>query len=252
MGTAPSTHVVGSFVSPYVRKVLVALDIKGVDYDIDPIVPFYGNERFSQWSPLRRVPVLRDDAVTLADSSVICQYLEDRYPEPRLYPADVAARAEARWLEEFADSRMGDVIIWRLFNQIAIGPAVWGRPADPALVRKTIDEDIPSVLDYLEGIAPADGFLHGSPSIANISIATFFRNAAFARFSIDAARWPRTAAFVARTLALPSFAKLVPFEEACLRVPVTAHRQALAKIGAPLSAETVGLDRPIPGIMPIS
>ncbi len=91
-------QIIGSYVSPYVRKVLACLSLKSIDYEIDPIVPFMGGDRFTELSPLRRIPVLIDDRVTLADSSVICQYLEDRYPEPALYPADVAERARARWL----------------------------------------------------------------------------------------------------------------------------------------------------------
>ena len=97
--------IIGALPSPFVRKVLAVCALKGVPYEIDPVIPFYGNEQFSKISPLRRIPVFRDDKVTLADSSVICQYLEDRYPEPRAYPTDIAERAEARWLEEFADSR---------------------------------------------------------------------------------------------------------------------------------------------------
>ena len=122
----PGVRVIGSFLSPYVRKVLVVLDLKGISYEIDPIVPFFGDDRFAKLSPLRRVPVLIDDAVALSDSSVICQYLEDRYPEPAVYPRDIAARARARWLEEYADTRMGDVFIWRLFNQVAIKPVLYG------------------------------------------------------------------------------------------------------------------------------
>jgi hypothetical protein len=60
MGDA--VEVVGTYISPYVRKVLVCLDLKGVSYRIDPIIPFMGDERFSRLSPLRRIPVLRDDA----------------------------------------------------------------------------------------------------------------------------------------------------------------------------------------------
>ena len=123
-------RIIGSYLSPYVRKVLVALDVKGIDYRIDPIVPFYGDDRFAAASPIRRVPVYIDDAVTLSDSSVICQYLEEAHPSPALYPPGIGDRARARWIEEFADTRMGDVFIWRLFNQVAIGPAVWGRPTD--------------------------------------------------------------------------------------------------------------------------
>src|SRR5262249_48302009 len=191
-------RVIGSPLSPYVRKVLVFLDLKGVAYEIDPIVPFFGDDRFSQLSPVRRIPVLRDDQATLADSSVICQYLEDRYPQPNLYPTNIVDRARARWLEEFADSRMGEVFIWRLFNQVAIKPFVWGEPTDAAVLEKTLREEIPQVLDYLEAQVPAEGFLFGTFSIGDIALACFFRNAAFARFRIDSTRWPLTAAFVER------------------------------------------------------
>ena len=50
--------IIGSYISPYVRKVLVCLHLKGIAYEIDPIVPFFGDERFSRLSPLRRIPVL--------------------------------------------------------------------------------------------------------------------------------------------------------------------------------------------------
>ena len=129
-------QVIGSYLSPYVRKVLVVLDLKGIPYDIDPIVPFLGDDRFSRLSPLRRIPVLVDDQVTLSDSSVICQYLEDRHPTPALWPRPVDDRARARWLEEYADTRMGEVFIWRLFNEVAINPFVWGKPTDEALVHR--------------------------------------------------------------------------------------------------------------------
>jgi glutathione S-transferase len=244
-------HIIGSYMSPYVRKVLVCLDLKGLAYDIDPIVPFFGDDRFSQLSPLRRIPVLIDDRVTLSDSSVICQYLEDRHPDPPLYPKDVAERARARWLEEYADSRMGDVFIWRLFNQVAIRPRVFGEPTDAAIVAQTLAVEIPGVLDYLETQVPREGFCFGSPGIADISIAAFFRNAAFARFQVDAGRWPATAAFVARVLALPSFQKLAVIEEKLARTPIAQQREVLREIGAPLSAETVGTDTPRRGIMPI-
>jgi glutathione S-transferase len=244
-------RIIGSYLSPYVRKVLVCLDLKGVPYEIDPIVPFLGDDRFSQLSPVRRIPVLVDARITLADSSVICQYLEDRYPQPALYPADIYDRARARWLEEYADSRMGEVFIWRLYNQVAIRPAVWGEKADAAVLDKALNEEIPHVLDYLEAQVPAAGFFFGAISIADIAVATFFRNAAFARFRIDATRWPATAAFVDRTLGHESFLKLRPFEERCLRTPVPQHRAALAEIGAPLTRETYATDVPRRGVMRI-
>jgi len=244
-------QIIGSYLSPYVRKVLVFLDLKGIPYEIDPIVPFFGNDRFSQVSPVRRIPVLLDEEVILGDSSVICQYLEDRYPDPALYPGNVVERARARWLEEFADSRMGEVFIWRLFNQVAIKPSVWGEQADTAVVEKTLKEEIPQVLDYLETQVPAEGFLFGSVSIADISIVCFFRNAAFARFQIDPARWPLTAAFVERVLRLDSFEKLKPIEDRLRRTPLAQHRSVLAEMGVPLTPDTYGTMVPRRGVMRI-
>ncbi len=241
--------IIGSYLSPYVRKVLVVLHLKGIVYEIDPIVPFFGDEHFAAVSPVRRIPVLIDDRVTLADSSVICQYLEDSRPSPSIYPEDVADRARARWLEEFADTRMGDVFIWRLFNQVAINPHVWGVKTDATILEQTLREEIPSVLEYLEDELPADGFLFGAPSIADIAISCFFRNAAFARFTVDAARWPNTAGFVGRVLALEAFERLKPFEDRMMRTPIAKQREMLREMGAPISAESYGTESPRRGVM---
>ncbi len=222
-----STRVIGSYVSPYVRKVLVCLGIKRIPYELDPIVPFYGNDEFARLSPLRRVPILVDDRIIVADSTVICEYLDERYPEPPLFPREPHLRARARWLEEFADSRMGEVFIWHYFNELVIKRSVWREAPDERILRKAREEEIPSILDYLERELPAHGFLFESISVADISIASFFRNAHFAGFAIDTTRWPKTASFVSRVLDHRGFAALRPFEELCLRTRISIHREAL-------------------------
>lgn len=244
-------QIIGSYLSPYVRKVLAVLHIKGLAYEIDPLIPFLGDDQFSAVSPLRRIPVLIDEAVTLADSSVICQYLEDRYPQPPLYPAQIGARARARWLEEYADTRMGEVFIWQLFNQVAINPHVWGKKTDEEALAKTLSEEMPKILDYLETQLPRQGFCFGELSIADISVAAFFRNAAFVRYSVDAQRWPATAAFVERVLALECFAQLKSIEERMLRTPIPKHRAALLEMGVAVTAKSYATSTPRPGIMRI-
>ena len=246
-----SLLIVGSYLSPYVRKVLVCLEVKGLAYEVDHIVPFFGDDRFSKLSPLRRIPVLVDGDLVLSDSTAICEYLEDKQPAPALLPADIRDRARARWLEEFADTRMGDVFIWRLFNQIAIRPSVWGEKGDRELVDRTLKEDVPMVLDYLEGEAPADGFRFGALSIADIAIACYFRNAGWVRFQIDAARWPLASGWMTRTLATPAFQKLARIEDAILRTPIHEQRAALKALGAPVSADTYMSTTARRGIMPI-
>ena len=244
----PPVHIVGNYVSPYVRKVLVALDLKGVAYTIDPIIPFLGGDGFTALSPLRRIPVLVDGDLTLTDSTVICEYLDEVHPTPPLLPRGPALRARARWLEEFADTRMGEVFVWRVFAQLIVRPAVFGQQPDTALIEKTLREDVPQVFDYLESQAPEHGFFCGELSIADIAVASCLRNAALAKVRPEPGRWPRLAGLVERTLALPSFVRLEEFERALLKVPPAEHRRALAAIGAPISSETVGTDRPRPGL----
>ena len=244
--------IIGNYLSPYVRKVLVCLNLKGVPFEIDPIVPFLGNEAFSRLSPVRRIPVYRDERITLTDSTVICEYLNDSLPAgPSLYPVDPVARARARWLEEYADTRMGEVFIWKLFNEWVIRRSVWGEETDRAAVQQTLEVDIPEVLDYLESQVPASGFLFGDLSVADISIAAILRNAALVRYQIDARRWPRTARLVAETLELPAFMALRPFEDLLVRTPIARQRAALEAVGAPLTATSVGGETPRRGLLKI-
>jgi glutathione S-transferase len=241
--------IIGSFVSPYVRKVLACLNLKGLPYEIDPITPFYGNEEFRRLSPLCRIPVLIDGDFTISDSSVICAYLDEAYPGHRLYPADPKDCARARWLEEYADTRLGDVFIWGFFYQKVVKPLVWGEPTDEARVAQCRDQDIPAALDYLEQELPAEGFLFGEIGAADIAIASFFRNAAYAGFETDPERWPRTAAFVGRTLDHPAIADLLKYEDVQRSAEIKSRRQALLDAGAPLTAETMGLREPRRGMM---
>jgi len=246
---SPPLTIIGSFVSPYVRKVLACINLKRLSYEVDPITPFFGNDEFERLSPLRRIPVLIDGDLSVSDSTVICEYLDEAYSGHALLPRDLKDRARARWLEEFADTRLGDIFIWGLFYQKIVHPMVWGEPGDQARIDRTLNEDAPAALDYLERQLPADGFLFGEIGLADIAIASFFRNAAYAGFEPDAARWPRTAGFVARTLAHPSIADLLPFEDVQRGAAIKGRRQALLDAGAPLTADSLGVREPRKGYM---
>ncbi len=246
---AQRLRVIGNYLSPFVRKVLVCLELKQLEYEIDPIMSFVGNDEFSRLSPLRRIPVLIDGALVLNDSSVICQYLEDKCPTPALYPRDIAERAQARWLEEYADTRLADALIGQLVYQLTTRRRFFHEPTDEAVVQRARDVEIPAALDYLESRMPDLGFVFGALSIADISIASYFRTAAFVQYTIDTARWPLTAALVANAQALPVFTKLAKLEDCLLlRVPAADQRAALVGAGAPLSSDTLGTAPPRHGI----
>ncbi|MDF7774650.1 glutathione S-transferase family protein [Sphingomonas sp. AOB5] len=241
--------IIGNHVSPYARKVLVALDIKGVDHEIDPIVPFYGTDAFTRISPLRRIPVLIDGDLVLNDSTVICEYLDEMYPDPPLMPRSPADRARARWMEEYADSRLGDLMIWRLFYARIVGPRVFKTVPDEAAIAKVTDVDLPDALDWIEERAPAQDFLFGHLCIADITYAAFFRNALLAGWTIDAARWPKTAAWIARVEAVPAFARSIRYEQAIVGARSHERPEALRAAGARVSEASVGGTVPASSIM---
>lgn len=236
--------VIGNYLSPYVRKVLVCLDMKGLDYELDPIIPFFGNDEFTKLNPVRRIPVLIDGDLVIPESAAICEYIDESYPGPPLLPSGAPLRAQARALQAFADSRMGDVFIWNLYNERVIRRFVWREPTDEQRVAKALQVDIPQVLDFLETVLPGEGFVFGECSVADIAVASMFRNAAMARFEIDAARWPRSAAFVSRVLELPAFMRLRPFEDIMFSTPIPQHREALRAAGAPVTERTLGTPDP--------
>jgi glutathione S-transferase len=244
-------RIIGSYVSPYVRKVLACLALKGLDYEIDPITPFFGGDAFERLSPLRRIPVLIHGDLVLTDSTVICAWLDEEFPDRPLLPASPADRARARWLEEYADTRLGDIFIWGYFYQKFVHPAVFGEPGDAARIEQSLTQDAPAALDYLEGELPAEGFLFGEIGLADIAIASFFRTAGYAGFAIDSARWPRTAGFVARALDHDCLARFYAFELAQVSTNPAGRRAALLAAGAPLTADTLGTREPRKGIMPL-
>jgi glutathione S-transferase len=241
--------IIGSYVSPYVRKVLVCMELKGLDYEVDPITPFFGNDEFRKLSPLCRIPVLIDGALVLTDSTVIAEYLDEQFPEPRLLPKEPKERARARWLEEYADSRLGDVFIWGLFYPKMVHPRVWGEPGDQGRIDKTLTDDLPTALDYLEGELPDHGYLFGEIGLADIAIASFFRNGSYAGFVPDSSRWPKTSRFVDLVLRHPAFQRLHQLEMIQLSRTIEGRRQALIDAGAKLTVETYGQREPRKGVM---
>ncbi|NOT57316.1 MAG: glutathione S-transferase family protein, partial [Deltaproteobacteria bacterium] len=81
----------GANISPFVRKVRVLLAEKNIAYTLQPVNPFTAGPEYRKLSPLGRIPAFQDDQTTLADSSVICAYVERTNPQPALYPAEAVA-----------------------------------------------------------------------------------------------------------------------------------------------------------------
>jgi glutathione S-transferase len=89
---------------PYCARVRIVLAEKGVGYETVVVDLDDRPAWIYEKNPLGRVPVLEEEAFVLPESAVINEYLEERYPEPALWPADPAERAQGRLLVERFDS----------------------------------------------------------------------------------------------------------------------------------------------------
>jgi glutathione S-transferase len=95
--------------SMFGAKVEIAAREKGVEFDL-VMVPFDFERGYApkhaevlRINPKHQVPVLVDGNVQIFDSTQIFEYLEDRWPEPPLWPRSIAKRAQARKLELYSD-----------------------------------------------------------------------------------------------------------------------------------------------------
>lgn len=204
-----SLTLVGSVLSPFVRKVRVFLHEKSIEYAHEDLIPMLAPDAFSRISPLGRIPVLRDssvdDAWALPDSTAICGYLEKKHPEPSLYPQLPSDFGQVMWIEEYADTEFSNCIGQKIFGPLVVQTLLGSEP-DKATPRRAFEKVLPGYLEYLESLLnDQDYFVAGCFSIADISVAVHFHNLKHAGFELDPTTYPGLSAFVDRVLARKSF-----------------------------------------------
>ena len=102
--------------SSYAQKVKIALREKGLAFTVETPAGLGAGTaegRFAATSPRNQVPALIDGEAQIFDSTIILEYLEDRYPSPPLLPRDPVARANARMIEDVCDT-LYEAINWGL------------------------------------------------------------------------------------------------------------------------------------------
>jgi len=209
-----SLKLIGANISPFVRKVRVALAEKGLSYDHDPMIPVGVSDEYRRLHPLGKIPTLTDGDKVIPDSSAICVYLERLQPDPALYPSDGYELSRAVWFEEFADAGLinGTIV---LFQERLLGPVFFKRDGDEAKVKEALETTIPPLFDYLEReLGDSDWLVGNRYGIADLAVGTQFVNFAHGKGEVDAARWPKLAAYVERLHTRPSFKAIIEEEKA--------------------------------------
>jgi glutathione S-transferase len=144
----------GFAVSNYYNKVKVALLEKGVPFEEEFRMTSQEAEMLAR-SPMGKVPYLDIDGQHLCESQVICEYLEDKYPQAPLYPKDVLERARVRELVTVLELHV-ELVVRRLYTQAFFG----GTISDE--IKKHVEKDLAKGVRAFKQLAKFSPFIAGA------------------------------------------------------------------------------------------
>lgn len=206
--------IFGASLSPFVRKAVAFAREKNIEFEHNPVPPRSDDPDFRSCSPFGKVPALRDGDYCLADSTAIVHYLEAKYDGPALIPVEPEPRGKVVWYDEFADTILLAAGIPIFFNRVVA--RFFGQEPDESAAVTAEKEALPPVLDYLEGVIEGDWLVGDSLTLADIAVASPFKNLEYGRAAIDWDSYPKTRALVDRVLGRASFAELLESDRAML------------------------------------
>jgi glutathione S-transferase len=165
----------GSSISNYYNKVKLALLEKGIPFREETVKPGSADEAVLGASPLAKIPFIRTEHGALCESQAILDYLEMRYPEPPLLPADPWQAAKARELQIFVDLHL-ELVARELYGKAFFGGSI--SEGSAARVRSRLEHNI-AAFKRLARFAPfvaGETFTQADcaawPSLALIAMAT--------------------------------------------------------------------------------
>jgi glutathione S-transferase len=194
--------IYGFPLSPFVRKVLVAAQEKGLEVELVPTNPQQPDDQFLACSPFRKIPAMDDHGFKLADSTAIIAYLDAKYPRTALIPTEPEARGKAIWFEEVADTVLVPAAVGMVLNRF-LRPRIFGTEGDEAAAQAS-EGAVKAPLAYLEGVA-GESWLDGEFSVGDIAIASVIRTLGYAGWELDGGTYPGLAKWYGRVRARPGW-----------------------------------------------
>ena len=197
--------IYGARPSPFVRKVIIFADEKGLPVEVKPGGFGQGGEIFAEASPFGKMPALQHGDFLISDSSAIVTYMDAVQPAPPLIPTEPKARARTIWYEEFGDTIVQAAGAAIFFNRM-VAPLL-GMPQDLETADRAEAEQLPKICDYIEKVLPESGFLvEDRFTLADIAVACPLINIGYCSSVINDGRWPRVKQWLEQMCARPSFA----------------------------------------------
>jgi glutathione S-transferase len=161
------------WLSPFSRKVRVALAEKGLEFELNFEKVWERRPEFLALNPAVQVPVLvEEDGTVLVDSNVICEYLEEAYPEVDLLGHDPVTRAETRRIIAWFDGKFSHEVTRNLlFEKVLKRFLGLGEPDSKAI--RAGQRNIHTHLNYIGYLAERRNWLAGERfGLADIAAAT--------------------------------------------------------------------------------
>ena len=152
--------------SPFARKVRMVLAYKEIPFrSIDALAKEQHGD-LVRANPRAEVPVLDDGGFMVSNSSEIVAYLEDRHPEPRVFPSAPKDRAKARYWERlsdsFVDSVVHDISIW-------MWPTHQRQDEPPPGLIEAGRRDLEEFIEMMESSLGGEKFLCGVLTVADLA-----------------------------------------------------------------------------------
>jgi glutathione S-transferase len=196
--------------SPYARKVRIALAEKAIPFELRTEVPWDSTTATPRYNPLEKLPVLvLEDGTGVYESRYILEYLEAKWPTPRLLPDDVDGVLAARQVEVIGDGICDALVLlfWERHRASEHQSAEW-----IARQRRKVDGGLRALA---ERAGDRDHVVGNRFGLADIATGTVLRYLDV-RFPEHPWRsqYPNLVALSARLEARPSFAATVPVPQA--------------------------------------
>ena len=201
----------GYFRSSASYRVRIALALKGLDYDLQPIHLRRGEQRapeFLKRNPQGLVPALEHEGAVLPQSLAIIEYLEERFPEPALLPAAPEDRGWVRALAQVVACDIHPINNLRILQYLEQDLGV-DDEARGAWARRWIDGGFAAMEDMLAGDPRTGDYCFGrQPTLADICLVPQIFNSR--RFGVDMVGYPTLARIHENCMRLPAFADQAP------------------------------------------
>ena len=204
----PVLRLISATPSPYARKVRIALQEKGIPFELLTEVPWDSSTSTPRFNPLEKLPVLiLEDGSSVYESSFILQYLEVKYPETPMMPSNMDDALTARKLEVLCDG-VCDAVVLTFFERMRPGG---GSPEWLSRQRRKIDGGVAEIAKIVgdKQWAVGDRFSLGDIAAGTV---TGYLSVRFSEMPWRTLH-PNLAALSDRLETRPSFKHSVPFPQ---------------------------------------